>query len=348
MFAYPTLVVAAALGFNFLINWAKNKKMKIAFTVLPVVLLFDPFIFTVRNHPYEATYCNRFVGGVKGAYGNYDLYDLDGSKREAAEWILADVAKNGAPDPTRKTLVATWHQSDYYFRKDTANFSINYVRWEERNSVDWDYAFYAIAGVHHLRRSKEAYPPQNTVYQVKVDGVPIALVLKREDRSSYYGDIAFLQGDYAKAQTQLLKALEYDAYDEQALNDFIQIYLAAGKPEDIDIAMELAEHWQSFAKNDLNALTFMGRLYFYKGDFANALLMANTLIELHPHQINGLLIAAYVYERQNNLEEAWHTLSNIVMKQDCKPAYELMLHIVNRIGDEDAAQQISEKLKNLE
>ncbi|GHT20175.1 hypothetical protein AGMMS4957_06280 [Bacteroidia bacterium] len=346
MFVYPTLVVAAALGFNTLVNWAKNKKLKIVFTVLPVVLLFDPFIFTVKNHPYENLYFNRFVGGVKGAYGNYDLDVLDNSKREAAEWILADVAKNGAPDPTRKTLVATWHASDYYFRKDTDNFSINYVRWEKRNTADWDYAFYSIAGIYHLLLSKEAYPPKNTVHQVMVDGVPIALVLKREDRSSYYGRAALQQGNFAEAETQYIKALEYDAYDDEALADLVELYTRTGH---YDSATRLVEHWQSFVKDGLALLNSMAYLYFYKKDFANALQTANTLTKLYPrHNIDGLWVAANVYEQQDNLGEAWRTLNEIITKQNHKPAYELMLNIANRMGDEDTVQQISERLKKLE
>ncbi|GHT40445.1 hypothetical protein AGMMS49965_08720 [Bacteroidia bacterium] len=344
-FVYPMLVVAAALGFNTLVNWAKNKKVKIALTLLPVVLLLDPILFTIRNHPYEVGYFNQFVGGVKGAYGNYDLHDLDGSKREAAEWILADVAKNGAPDKTRKTLVATWHTSDYYFRKDTDNFSLNYVRWERRNTTDWDYALYFVAGSHHLRRSKESYPPKNTVHQVMVDGVPVALVLKREDRSSYYGHQALEQGNLDEAQTQLLKALEYDAYDESAFGNLVDLYTRTGHYEP---AMSLVEQWQSFAKDDLNALDCLGILYYYKEDFANALQTANTLTKLYPHHINGLWLAANVYAQQDNFGEAWRILNEIITRQNHKPAYELMLKIAIQIGDENAAQQINERLKHLE
>ncbi|GHT18531.1 hypothetical protein AGMMS4957_01010 [Bacteroidia bacterium] len=347
-FVYPTLLVAAALGFNFLVNWAKNKKLKIAFTVLPVILLFDPLIFTIKNHPYEAVYFNRFVGGVKGAYGNYDLDVLDNSKREAAEWILADVAKNGAPDPTRKTLVATWHQSDYYFRKDTANFALNYVRWNKLNTADWDYAFYSIAGVHHLGLLKEAYPPKNTVHQVMVDGVPIGLVLKREDRSSYYGHIAFQQGNFDEARAQLVKALEYDAFDEQALYDLIQIGLAIGKPADIDLAMDLTNYWLDFHKNDISALCCLGMLYCSKGDLANAMSVGNTVRKIYPHSVEGLLLVAIVYAQQNDLNTAWHLLNKVIMMDgNNKLALEVMLNVAYRMGNEEAKQMVRERLNAL-
>ncbi|GHT23251.1 hypothetical protein AGMMS4957_14550 [Bacteroidia bacterium] len=357
-FVYPTLVVAAALGFNTLINWAKNKKVKIAFTVLPVVLLFDPLIFTIKNHPYEYTYFNRFVGGTKGAYGNYEMDYYGHTIREASEWILADVAKNGAPDPTRKTLVATGYASDYFFRKDTANFSINYVGWEKRNTVDWDYAFYSVVGDHYWGLTKEAYPPKNTVYQIMVDGVPCCYQrFARWVRGTIFCHIrqyplrclAFQQGNLDEAQTQLLKAFEYDAYDEQALDDLIQIGLATGKPADIDLAIDLTNYWLGFHKNNVGALYMLGVLYFSKGDFANAMSVGNTIMEIEPRSVDGLLLVATVYAQQNDLNAAWHLLNKIiVMQRDNKRALEMMLNVAYRMGDEDAAQLVRERLKNLE
>ncbi|GHT46266.1 hypothetical protein AGMMS49965_23730 [Bacteroidia bacterium] len=351
MFVYPTLVVAAALGFNSLVNWAKNKKVKIAFTVLPIILLFDPLIFTVRNHPYEYTYFNRFVGGAKGAFGNYEMDYYDHTTREASEWILADVAKNGAPDPTRKTRIVAWHPSsvNYFFRNDTARFSIGFVRWSERNNSDWDYAIFPITGIDpFLLRSKKAFPPKNTACQIKVDGVPLGLVLKREDRSSYYRHIALQQGNFTEAKTQLQKALEYDAYDEQALYDLIQNTLATGKPENIDKAMDLTNYWLDFHPNDIGALYMLGEVYCHKGDFANALLTANTITKLYPHNIEGLWIAAKVYEKQNDFKSAEVILNKILtIERDYKPAYELLLEIATKLDNQEAAQQLREKLNSL-
>ncbi|GHT40269.1 hypothetical protein AGMMS49965_08290 [Bacteroidia bacterium] len=351
-FVYPTLVVAAALGFNSLVNWAKNKKVKIALTVLPVVLLFDPLIFTVRNHPYEYTYYNRFVGGTKGAFGNYEMDYYDHTTREASEWILADVAKNGAPDPTRKTRIVAWQPPsvNYFFRNDTARFSVNAVRWNEHNFSDWDYAIFPITGISpSLLQSKEAFPPKNTAFQIKVDGVPIGIVLKREDRSTYYGHIALQQGNFAEAKILLQKALDYDAYDEQALDDLIQICLATGKPEDMDLAMDLTNYWLGFHKNNTSALYMLGVLYFSKGDFAKTVTVGNTITEINPHSVDGLLLVAIAYAQQNDLNAAWHLLNKIiVMQKDHKPALEVMLNVASRMDNEEAAQLVSERLKNLE
>ncbi|GHT41494.1 hypothetical protein AGMMS49965_11370 [Bacteroidia bacterium] len=347
-FAYPTLAVVAALGFNSLVNWAKNKKVKIALTGLPVILLLHPLSFIIKNHPYEYTYFNRFVGGAKGAFGNYEMDYYYHTTREASEWILADVAKNGAPDNTRKTRIVAWNQPEvnYFFRNDTSRFSVGFVRWNGRNFNDWDYAIFPITGIGpDLLRSKKAFPPKNTAYQIKVDGVPIGLVLKREDRSSYYGRAALQQGNFAEAEAQYIKALEYDAYDDVALADLINLYTYS---ELYDDAMRLAEYWQSFAKDDLDVLGAIGDIYLSKGDFANALLTANTLTEFYPHNIDGLWIAAKVYEKQNDFKSAEVILNKILTIQpDYKPAYELLLDIANKLGNQEAAQQLREKLNGL-
>ncbi|GHT40094.1 hypothetical protein AGMMS49965_07850 [Bacteroidia bacterium] len=321
------------MGFNFLVNWAKNKKVKIALTVLPVVLLFDPLIFTIKNHPYEYTYFNRFVGGTKGAYGNYEMDYYDHTTREAAEWILADVAKNGAPDNTRKTRIVAWHLSsvNYFFRNDTARFSVDFVRWNERGFSDWDYAIFPVTGIEpSLLRSKAAFPPKNAACQIKVDGVPIGLVLKREDRSTYYGHIAFQQRNLDEAWTQFKKAFEYDAYDEQALYNLIQI-LATGKPEDIDFAMKLTNFWLDFHKNNIGALYMLRMLYLSKGDSANALSVAKTITELNPRLIESLWLTANVYVEQNNFKSAEEILNKIITLQpDYKAAYELLEYCQQR------------------
>ncbi|GHT41283.1 hypothetical protein AGMMS49965_10840 [Bacteroidia bacterium] len=349
-FVYPTLVVAAALGFNTLVNLAKNKKVKIALTVLPVILLLHPLSFIIKNHPYEYTYFNRFVGGAKGAFGNYEMDYYDHSMREAAEWVLADVAKNGAPDPTRKTRVAAWHSTGYFFRNDTARFSVDFVRWNERGFSDWDYAIFPVTGIEpSLLRSKAAFPPKNAAFQIKVDGVPIGLVLKREDHSTYYGHIAFQQENLDEAKALLQKALEYDAYDEQALDDLIRTYLATGEPEDMDLAMDLTNYWLGFHKNNLDALYWLGALYFHKRDFANVIAVGNTITEINPRSVHGTLLIAIAYAQQNDLDAAWHLLNKIIMiEENNTQALEVMLNVAYQMGNEEAAQWVRERLKNLE
>ncbi len=208
-FMFPPFVAAAGLGFNALIEWVqrkiKNKSIRTENMVYAcgivgvLVLLAGPIRHIVKNHPYEYVFFNKFVGGIKGAYGNYEMDYYYHSTREASEWVIADVEKNGAPDSTRKTRVVTWHgpSVNYFFRHDTATFSTGFSRWYERGYNDWDYAIFTITGMNpELLKNKKAFPPKNTAYQIKVDDVPICIVLKREDKSDFYGHQAMQQGNF--------------------------------------------------------------------------------------------------------------------------------------------------------
>jgi tetratricopeptide (TPR) repeat protein len=348
MFMYPTMAVAAALGVDAIIEKAKTKHFKVAFTLLFFMLLIKPFVHVVKNHPYEYLYFNELAGGIKGAYGNYEMDYYYHSTREASEWILADVKKNGAPDSTRKTRVATWHgpSVDYFFRNDTAKFTTAFSRWNERGWNDWDYAVFTITGMNpELQKNKKAFPPKNTVHQIKVDGIPICLVLKREDRSDLYGHRAMQQGNAAEAVPQLRKALAYDEYNEQALGDLINIYRQMGM---LDSALLLAQRWAAFNRGNTTALNQLANIYFSKGDYSSAVVTANAIIKYNSRDISGLWIVANAQAQQGQMNDALRTLQRLLrIRGDFKPAYQLMAQIYDRAGDKQRAQQIMNAINNM-
>lgn len=346
LFAYPFMAAIAGLGFDGLIGFVKNRYAKIVTTVLPFVLLLPPFIFIVKNHPYEYVYFNEFVGGTKGAYGNYELDYYYHSTRELSEWVIKNTNTENLEEG-EKLHVVTWHQPSvgYFFRNDTSKFSVGFSRWHERGYNDWDYGVFTITGINpELQKSKKAFPPKNTVYQVKVDGVPIGLVLKREDKNDFFGHQAMQQGRATEAVTYLRKALDYDEYNEQALNDLITIYTN----QNPDSAFILAKHWVAFNKGNTTALNHLANLYFAKGDMANALRTANAITKVSPHDISGLWIAANIYAQQGKLNEALRSLQAILrVRGNFKPAYQLMAQIYEMAGDRQRAQQIINAMNSI-
>jgi Flp pilus assembly protein TadD len=346
-FAYPTLAIAAGLGFSALVDMAKNKYVKIVLTALPFLLLLNPIIFTVKNHPYEYTYFNRFVGGIKGAYGNYEMDYYFHSTREMSEWIKKDVQQNGIPDSTRKTRIVAWHPASvqYFFRHDTADFSVNFSRFYERGFNDWDYGVFTITGmIPELLKNKRAFPPKNTVYQVKVDGVPIGIVLKREDKSDYYGHRAMKEGRFDEAVAYLKQALACDAYNEQALEDLITIYPQTGMP---DSALALAQRWVAFNKGNTTALNQLANLYYAQGKYSNAILVAGSILKYNSRDISGLWISAHAYAEQGQLDNALRMLQKLLtIRSNYTPAYEFMAELFERAGDKKQAQEIRNAINN--
>ncbi|MDR2512145.1 MAG: GtrA family protein, partial [Bacteroidales bacterium] len=243
MFAYLPMVVLAGLGFNSLVEKIRQtfgKKIsasagmtvKTVVSALPFLLLITPILHVVKNHPYEYVYFNEFVGGVKNAYGNYEMDYYYHSTREATEWVMKDAAKQFLDNTnTKKIKVATWHTASvgYFLKKDTAHFQCDFSRWYQRSENDWDYAVFTITGIDPYQLKSEFFPPKNTVYQVKVDNTPICIVLKREDYSGYIATQFKQNNQIDSAVFYYEKAIQYDPYDEVSLGDLADIYFQTGK-----------------------------------------------------------------------------------------------------------------------
>ncbi|MDR3329042.1 MAG: phospholipid carrier-dependent glycosyltransferase [Prevotellaceae bacterium] len=338
LFAYPMLTVAAGLGFNAIVGFAKKRYVKIALTALPFVLLLPPVTFIAQNHPYEYTYFNCFVGGTKGAFGRYEMDYYYHTTRELSEWIKRDVERNGAPDSTRKTRVVSWHTASvqYFFRHDTADFSVGFVRWHERGNSNWDYAAFAVTGIiPEILRNAKTFPPKNTVYTVKADGVPIGIVLKREDRSDFYGHEAMKESKVGEAIGHLNKALGYDEHNEQALEDLINIYWQVQMQ---DSAMLLAKRWVGFNRGNTTALNYLANLHYAQGNLSEAMVAANAITKLNSREIAGLWITANVHYRDNNPDAALRVVDQILqLRADFQPALALKAEIHERKGSKQAA-----------
>ena len=54
------------------------------------LLAAEPVGWTIRNHPHEYVYFNPLVGGLDGAFGNYETDYWGNSIRMASEWLAAE------------------------------------------------------------------------------------------------------------------------------------------------------------------------------------------------------------------------------------------------------------------
>jgi tetratricopeptide (TPR) repeat protein len=268
IFAYPAMVVAAGLGFNALVEWAKNKYLKIAFIVLPFALLIMPAIHIVKNHPHEYVYFNTISGGINNAYGNYEMDYYYHSTRAATDWVIKNAQKSGM-ETGDKILVGSWHalSTDYFFRHDTDKFQSGFVRWRERSTTDWDYAIFTITGIAPQIIKSPHFPPANTVHTINVDGKPICLILKRKDKFGFQAEElrqklndTTLTGEqrnelYINALNKFKQAYQSDPYDEVILTSLAEMFLMGNQIDSskfyVDKLIELypADDQLSFASN---------------------------------------------------------------------------------------------------
>jgi len=336
LFTYPTLVVAAGLGFNSLIDTFKNKYLKIAIALVIGILMLNPITHTFRNHPYQYVYFNELAGGVKKAYGKYELDYYFHSLKQASEWVKKNAVRD--ENTGKRIKVGAWLTSpvSYYFRKDTANFEVVFIRFYERGNSDWDYAIFVNTGVNPAQLQNGAFPPKNTVYTVNVDGKPICAVLKRTDKSDYFGSQALEKGDLQTAIPLLQKSIEVLPTNETALLNLADAYI---KIQQLDSAMIYINKLLSFDPELDNALNFKAYIYLAKNDFENSLATAKRIIKNNYKYYFAYWWAANAYIRKNDSFNTIKMLEQLLQQnQNFKPAYQMLAQIYQQQGEEAKAQ----------
>ena len=310
LFAYLPMVVAAALGFDALVDFVKNKYAKIVLTVLPFLLLLPPFIHIVKNHPYEYIYFNEFAGGVKGAHGNYELDYYYHSTREASEWIIENAKKTGL-ETSDKIIVTTWHPASvsYYFRHDTDRFQVGFARWYERGNWDWDYGIFVITGISPELQKSLHFPPKNTVHTIDVDGKPICLILKRTDKSDMIGNQFKEQQQFDSALFYLNKAIALEPANQAVLFNLIEIYFNTNQiekaKENIDKLLAIEAH------NETGNLYLMN-YYLFNNQIDNAMQICNLLKTINFKNPQAYMVMSNIYMNRGNLRAAEQELLMLI------------------------------------
>lgn len=310
LFVYLPIVVAAGLGFNALVEFVKNKYVKITLTILPFIILLLPLTHVIKNHPYEYVYFNEMAGGVKGAYGDYELDYYYHSTREASEWIIANAEKSGL-QTGNKIIVSTWHPASvsYYFRKDTNRFQVGFVRWYERGNSDWDYAIFVITGISPDLQKSKYFPPKNTIHTINVDRKPICLILKRTDKSDLIGNDFKEKKEYDSALVYLNKALALEPANEAAILNIIEIYFSINQLEKAKIYIDKLLALEP--RNEAGNLYLMN-YYIYKNQADKALQMCNFIKTINFKNSQAYLMASNIYMSSGNLRAAETELLSLI------------------------------------
>ena len=336
MFAYPPMVVAAGWGVDALLKWVIGKicgetddtticrddahiistgttGKRIIVNIVGGVLLLCSLIGPIRhiivNHPYEYVYFNSLVGGMDGAYGQYEMDYYYHTTREASEWILANAEPK---EDGTKTLVASWHAASvgYFFRNDTANFKTVFSRWYEKGNNDWDYAIFTVTGMQPEQiTNKGAFPPPDCVHTIDVDGKPICLILKRQSKIDMLGNQYKAKGLIDSAMLCLKQAFAINPYNEAVINNLIECYFAKGQ---IDSAKQYIDHELAFLPKDNTANYYLVHYYLNKGDAENAKKTCRFMINCNPKFTGAYNILCDIYLRSKDLNNAEKTLLQLI------------------------------------
>ena len=211
---------------------------------------------------------------------------------------------------------------------------------------DWDYAVFTITGMNpDWITNKEMFPPVNTVHVEEVNGKPICIVLERADRNDLEGYRAMRAGKPDSAKMYFYRALAYNPYNEQALENLADLYLNENRA---DSAFAIASFWASNVPSNVTALSLLANACFARNDISGAAAVASNIKKVAPNEITGYWLSAHCYLRQQNMQMALNELLALVEIQPYGPAYRLLAQIYQAAGQTQAAQQcmrIAEQLR---
>ena len=216
LFVYPGIVLLASIGFFRLFEFLKSRYIIWAAITLFALLSIHPAKFMLLNHPYYYLYYNQMVGGLKGAYANFETDYYYVSQTEASSWLIDYLKEEKIAGPLK--IKATF--SVQWMFRNHPEIETSYFRYEERNQHDWDYAIIVSRYIPPFQLNNMCWPPKNTIHTIYADHIPICAVIERSSKDDYYGYKALSEGENIDAIRFFEKAIKNNACDELIFYNF--------------------------------------------------------------------------------------------------------------------------------
>ena len=306
LFVYPGIVVLAAIGLEQLFIRFKSKLTKGCVIVVILLLGLHPFSFMVRNHPYYYLYYNQLVGGLKGAYGNYETDYYYHSIRQGSEWLI-DYLKTEHPGDSVK--VGSNFPANWFFRKDK-QLTSSYFPYNERSQHDWDYYIVANSYISPNLFKNKNWPPKNCIKVIEAEGVPICAILKRKTKDDYLGYQAYIQHHPAEAVKYFEEVVKNDTQDEIIFFNFAAVLCDLG---DKERAAQILQQGLKINPESELILMFQANLLLEKGKTQDAADLYQKLIRLNPKSFDAYVALAKIWTNQEAYPKARELLKSCLV-----------------------------------
>ncbi len=322
LFVMPGILILAAVGWDWLLGM-KHRILSWGSFVILIVLLVLPASWMFKNHPYEYLYYNEIAGGVKGAYGNYELDYWCQTPKAAMKWLLEEEGLK-----SRKASVISNNEVyalSYYANQNQDNGLELRKLLREVADIDDD-----IDRLDHYKKNKkisdqdhsievetlkkEAEPLRTRIRELKM----INVLWSREQQ--WNKD----QWDYAiwtnrtLSPTQLkdgyfppkgtIHTIDVDGVPIAAIvkreNNNIAVANELMKKNQLDSAEQLLQDYIKYDPLEEEVYRTIAYIRISKNDWRGAIDYAKKSVELCPESYFGYNFMGISYLRSNNLDSA--------------------------------------------
>ncbi|MFH0761493.1 MAG: phospholipid carrier-dependent glycosyltransferase [Bacteroidota bacterium] len=214
LFIYPVLALLAAVGWSNVFSRIKKRSAKWILILAVSGGLILPLVHIIRNHPVEYVYFNELSGGMKNAYGRYETDYYFHSLGPAFKWLDQKILSKPGSDTLK---IASNFPLDPYLQYNHPDITAVYTTWYERGCYDWDYGLFVNAYLSPSQLKDGRWPPPGSVHTILVNGYPVCIVMKRDNRMDYNGYRAFRNDSLDLAKDNFYHLLEQDPSNETAL-----------------------------------------------------------------------------------------------------------------------------------
>jgi len=284
-FVYPSIIILAGLTFSYFIS-RFQKGVKYAIVIMLLVLIALPARYMFANHPNEYVYFNELEGGIKGAFANYELDYYMSSVKQCMDWIKKN--ENMKRSDGRKTLIISNAVSPatHYMKTDTANVQVGYVSYRNRCAIDADYLVLYNRYVDRELLLNGCFPPEQAIYTVYADGVPLSCVIRKDDRGDVLGLQAVQKNDFETAVQYLEPYCKKYPKADVALMNLGLAYLNTVRtdPTRAQKGIDALNACLALNKDNIQALYYLSAAYEMVGNKTQADYLKNIVQQMQQGQ----------------------------------------------------------------
>mgnify|MGYP000607088836 CR=1 FL=1 len=336
LFIFPSIAVMASLGWSYINNFIQSKWQKTGVGLgIAAILLIEPIVFIIPTFPNTATYHNQFVGGVSGAYGNYEVDFYYNSVKQCTDWFIEHELPNYKPEDTVVLATNAAHLL-FPYMADHKNVKITYVRFHERDMQDWDYALFHIALIPLEEIQAEQWLPPTTVFTASVKGKPLSALIKRPSKNDMLGYKALEQGRRDEAVNYFLKYLQEDSTNINVLTMTARVLMEMNR---MDSAYTYAAKAYELDKVGVETKRVYAMVLAYKGEGQKARALFKEIIAERPDYIAAYYYMGMVEKNMGLYQDAiksFNTVASALTNQDpgfAAECYTIMGDIFREQGD---------------